>query len=124
MVKIDGNTGIDTVQNSKVKSADLEPSIALTGTPTAPTAPAGDSSAQIANTAFVTSAITANGNSKQNALGFTPVQQGTGIGQLGNTVKIGWSGSRIKATVDSTDLGNILTTANVILSGNTLYINL
>jgi hypothetical protein len=46
--------------------------------------------------------------SKQPALGYTPVQQGTGIGQLGNQVKLGWSAaSKLKATVDSTDLGNV-----------------
>src|SRR5437868_6638053 len=32
-------------------------------------------------------------------LGFTPVQQGTGVGQLSNLVKLGWSaGSKLKAT--------------------------
>lgn len=38
------------------------------------------------------------------------VQNGTGIGQTGsgNIAKIGWSGTRLKATVDSTDLGNIV----------------
>lgn len=41
-------------------------------------------------------------------LGWIPVQQGTGVGQLGNQVKIGWSAAtRLKATVDATDLGNI-----------------
>ena len=45
-------------------------------------------------------------------LGYTPVQQGTGIGQGSNSVKLGWSGSRLKATVDSTDLGNILFDGN------------
>lgn len=46
--------------------------------------------------------------SKQPNLGFTPVQQGTGVGQTSNTVKIGWSaGAKLKATVDSTDLGNV-----------------
>lgn len=44
----------------------------------------------------------------QPKLGYTPVQQGTGIGQATNVVKIGWSvGSKLKATVDATDLGNI-----------------
>jgi len=43
----------------------------------------------------------------QAALGYTPVQQGTGIGQLGNVVKIGWDGSKVKTTIDSTDMGNI-----------------
>jgi len=43
---------------------------------------------------------------KQDALGYTPVQQGTGIGQEPNTVKIGWTaGVGLKATVDSTDFG-------------------
>ncbi|TCK39051.1 hypothetical protein B0G84_4379 [Paraburkholderia sp. BL8N3] len=39
-------------------------------------------------------------------LGFTPVQQGTGIGQSSNTVKIGWAAGRgVLVTVDSTDFG-------------------
>lgn len=42
-------------------------------------------------------------------LGFSPVQQGTGVGQLPNLVKIGWSaGNRLKATVDATDQGNFV----------------
>lgn len=44
----------------------------------------------------------------QASLGFTPVQQGTGTGQLGNTIKIGWSGSRLKCTVDTSDMGNFV----------------
>lgn len=41
-------------------------------------------------------------------LGYTPVQQGSGVGQSSNVIKIGWSaGSKLKATVDATDLGNI-----------------
>ena len=63
--------------------------------------------------------ITANANAisqlngdmsgKQNNIGFTPIQQGTGIGQLNNTIKIGWSdGYKLKATVDNTDLGNFV----------------
>lgn len=43
------------------------------------------------------------------ALGFTPVQQGTGVGQLTNTIRIGYSvsgqNSGIKMTVDNTDFG-------------------
>lgn len=39
-------------------------------------------------------------------LGFAPVQQGGGVGQAANTVKIGWAGAAgLKATVDATDLG-------------------
>ena len=47
--------------------------------------------------------------SKQAALGYTPVQQGTGIGQNGNTVKLGWAqvAGKLKATVDTFDQGNL-----------------
>ena len=38
------------------------------------------------------------------------VKQGSGIGQTPNQIKIGWSAAgRLKATVDNTDLGNLLT---------------
>lgn len=48
-------------------------------------------------------------SNKQPALGYTPVQQGTGVGQLSNVVKIGWSsGGRLRATVDATDQGNFV----------------
>lgn len=47
------------------------------------------------------------------ALGYTAVQQGTGVGQLSNAVKVGWSGSRLKVTVDSSDLGNVAFDSNV-----------
>lgn len=36
------------------------------------------------------------------------VKQGGGIGQLSNNILIGWSSTRLKATVDATDLGNIV----------------
>lgn len=47
------------------------------------------------------------------ALDFTPVQQGGGTGQGTNKVYIGWAtdASGLKAQVDSTYLGNIVTTA-------------
>jgi hypothetical protein len=44
----------------------------------------------------------------EKALGFTPVQQGTGVGQLTNLIKMGWSGTALKATVDTTDLGALV----------------
>jgi hypothetical protein len=49
------------------------------------------------------------GDARWNAkLGFDPVQQGTGVGQSTNVVKLGWSaGSKLKATIDTTDQGNI-----------------
>ena len=52
---------------------------------------------------------------KQASLGFTPVQQGTGVGQTTNAVKIGWStGGRLKATVDVTDQGNFVFDGHLI----------
>lgn len=51
--------------------------------------------------------------SKQPNLGFTPVQQGGGVGQQTNKVKIGWGNdSRLRVTVDSTDLGYFWTSNN------------
>ena len=48
-------------------------------------------------------------NLKQDKLGYTPVQQGGGIGQGANKVYIGWDSTagKLKAAVDSTDLGNV-----------------
>ncbi|MEE3913532.1 phage tail protein [Pseudomonas viridiflava] len=48
----------------------------------------------------------------QPKLAFTPVQQGTGTGQLNNLIKLGWSGSAIKATVDNSDMGNLWYSGN------------
>jgi hypothetical protein len=53
MVIINGDTGIDTIQDGAVTSADLVTSIALTGTPTAPTATVGTNTTQLATTEFV-----------------------------------------------------------------------
>lgn len=41
-------------------------------------------------------------------LGFTPVQQGGGVGQGTNKVYIGWTGSTLDVTVDNTNMGSIL----------------
>lgn len=43
----------------------------------------------------------------QTALGFSPVQQGTGTGQLANSVKIGWNGSALALEVDNTNFGAV-----------------
>lgn len=55
-------------------------------------------------------------------LGYTPVQTGTGVGQGGNAVKIGWnsSESRVKVTIDSTDMGGIVFDGRTITAGNGL----
>ena len=53
-----------------------------------------------------TGAAVANlGFTPQGALGFTPVQQGTGTGQLNNAVKIGWTGSALALQVDGSNMG-------------------
>jgi hypothetical protein len=77
----------------------------------------GSSSQNFAAAAITASSI--NAAATEAGLGFTPVQQGTGVGQLTNTVKIGWSGSRLKATVDVTDEGNIVFDAQALGGGGT-----
>ena len=57
--------------------------------------------------AYTKTEIDAKNALLQPKLGFTAVQQGTGAGQLANTVKIGWSGAVLKAAIDNTDLGNL-----------------
>ncbi len=51
---------------------------------------------------------------------FTPVQQGGGPGQLANKIRLGWTGARLNAQVDSVDQGSIWTdaAAPVSLVGN------
>jgi hypothetical protein len=58
-------------------------------------------------------------------LGYAPVQQGTGIGQQSNAIKIGWNGSKLQLTVDTYDQGNIVTEpnlANATLNVNAAYV--
>ncbi|WP_122516784.1 phage tail protein [Pseudomonas viridiflava] len=62
--------------------------------------------------AYSKSEIDARVATLQAKLGFIPVQQGTGTGQLNNLVKIGWSGGALKATVDNSDLGNFWYSGN------------
>jgi len=83
---------------------------------------------QDANNRFVTEAEKITWNSKQNALGYTPVREGGGVGQNNNRVYVGWAtdSSGLKVTVDDTDLGllafkshlnSYVTTAGGTLSG-------
>ncbi|WP_028449699.1 tail fiber domain-containing protein [Chitinibacter tainanensis] len=53
-----------------------------------------------------------NPSNYQPALGFTPVQQGGGAGQNANKIYLGWSGSALKAQVDSSDLGTFWLSSN------------
>lgn len=50
---------------------------------------------------------------KQDSLGFTPVQQGGGAGQLTSKVYLGWSGSDLLAQVDALNLGRLWSDNNV-----------
>jgi hypothetical protein len=61
VTSFEGRTGAVTLQANDISAAGglINPSVALTGTPTAPTAAAGNSSTQIATTAFVSAAIIA-----------------------------------------------------------------
>jgi hypothetical protein len=45
-------------------------------------------------------------NGKQNALGFTPIQQGGGTSQSTNKLYIGWASNKLRLQVDSTDFGS------------------
>ena len=49
-------------------------------------------------------------NSKQANLGFTPVQQGGGMGQDNSKIYIGGSPEGLRVQMGATDLGNIVTT--------------
>lgn len=57
-------------------------------------------------------AVQTTADSKQDALGFTPIQQGGGAGQSGSKVRIGWSGTGLKLQVDETDLGTFAFSVN------------
>ena len=73
---------------------------------------------------FATVATSGNYNDLTNkpsipaALGFTPVQQGGGSGQQANKIYIGWSGTQLKAQVDSTDMGTLVRTGTTIAIGS------
>lgn len=73
----------------------------------------GGTGATSASAARTSLGITPANIGAQPALGFTPVSQGTGTGQGGNKVHIGWAtdGTGLKVAVDSTDLGYIYTSA-------------
>ena len=86
-------------KNSKIEVADIN---AISST--------ASSALSTANTANTTATNAYNlANSKQNNLGFTPVQQGGGAHQGSNKVYLGWDGSALRCQVDSTDLGQIVT---------------
>lgn len=95
-----GLTGGGPLSSDVTLAAKLTDSVSLEDSTTAASAKAVKTAYDLAN-------------SKQANLGFTPVQQGGGTGQGNNKVYIGWAtdDSGLKAQADSTDLGNIVTTA-------------
>lgn len=116
-----GLTGGGPLSSDVTLAAKLTNSVSLTDSTTA-------ASATAVKTAYDrgTTGVTAAGeaktkaenalavaNTKQPNLGFTPIQQGGGTGQGTNKVYIGWAtdASGLKAQADSTNLGNIVTTA-------------
>lgn len=116
-----GLTGGGPLSSDVTLAVKLTNSVSLTDSTTAASATAVKS-AYDRGTAGVTSAGEAKttaenaltvANSKQPNLGFTPIQQGGGTGQGTNKVYIGWAtdASGLKAQADSTNLGNIVTTA-------------
>lgn len=147
-LKIVKGTEIDTEFNNIATAVETKSDIVsptFTGTPAVPTASTGTNTTQIANTAFVkntvdaydaaltvsTSQIENNAvtNSKLSVsaaidnLGFTPVQQGGGSGQLTNKVYIGWTGSQLKGQVDAVDQGAFVMQPNFTGSNQSLGAN-
>lgn len=95
-----GLTGGGPLSADVTLAAKLTDSVNLTDSTTAASATAVKTAYDLAS-------------SKQPNLGFTPIQQGGGTGQGTNKVYIGWAtdASGLKAQADSTNLGNIVTTA-------------
>ncbi|KQO67263.1 hypothetical protein ASF18_11365 [Methylobacterium sp. Leaf89] len=60
-------------------------------------------------TDHINNRASAYANTRQANLGFTPVRQGGGAYQQGNTVYLGWDGTALRAQVDSSDLERIVT---------------
>ena len=116
-----GLTGGGPLSSDVTLAAKLTNSVSLTDSTTAASATAvktaydrGTTGVTAAGEAKTTAenALTV-ANTKQPNLGFTPIQQGGGTGQGTNKVYIGWAtdASGLKAQADSTNLGNIVTTA-------------
>lgn len=116
-----GLTGGGPLSSNVTLAAKLTNSVSLTDSTTAASATAvktaydrGTTGVTAAGKAKTTAEnALAVANTKQPNLGFTPIQQGGGTGQGTNKVYIGWAtdASGLKAQADSTNLGNIVTTA-------------
>lgn len=117
IVALDGRVSdlendVSSLDNTTVKLTEnqtIEDVKTFIVSPIVPTPTAGT---QVANKEYV--------DTKQSKLGFVPVQQGTGIGQLNSTVKIGWTGSRTKITINETDTGNIVMDSDIGVANSSL----
>ena len=102
-----GGTGVNTLAQYAVVLGNAASALATAAPGVAKTVLASNGVA--ANPSFQGLSAVLVASDVSTALGFTPVQQGTGTGQFpGNLVKLGWStasGNGLRATVDSTDLG-------------------
>lgn len=103
----DANKPVSTAQQTALNLKANLASPTFTGTVSGITASmVGLGNVENKSSATIRGEIT--GSNVTTALGWTPVQQGTGTGQGTNVIKIGWSGTRLKATVDVTDQGNFV----------------
>lgn len=78
----------------------------------------GSSGSCTGNSATATNANNLGGNAPsyyQQALGFTPIQQGGGVGQGTNKIFIGWGNDSLRCQIDATDFG---TTFPMNIHGN------
>ena len=113
----DVNKPVSTAQQTALNLKANIASPTFTGTPAAPSAPKGTYSSRLAtmfNLGDVENGLIAALKLKQDNLNYTPVQQGGGIGQGTNRVRIGWSNEthRLKVTVDAHDKGNVVFDSN------------
>ena len=116
-----GLTGGGPLSSDVTLAAKLTNSVSLTDSTTAASATAVKSAYDRGSEGVLKATAAQNSannalavaNTKQPNLGFTPIQQGGGTGQGNNKVYIGWAtdASGLKAQADSTNLGNIVTTA-------------
>lgn len=116
-----GLTGGGPLSSDVTLAAKLTNSVSLTDSTTAASATAVKTAYDRGTTGVIAAGAAkttaenalAVANTKQPNLGFTPIQQGGGTGQGTNKVYIGWAtdASGLKAQADSTNLGNIVTTA-------------
>jgi hypothetical protein len=140
MVVINGDTGINAVQDGTIASSDLATSIALTGVPTAPTPAPGTNNSQIATAAYVdgkrvlgTAVASTSGTSidftgipawaKRITVMFNEVStNGTSsvLIQIGNSGGVETSGYASEASGLSNTIGSLASTAGFVLSDNSV----